>query len=222
MSERPTWRIPRRAHRSLTALADLSPSEFAALFAAVNPSGRLQVADSLIASVRQAAPRMAADADEFVVAIMSLIAALPRDEDAIRPTAKDLVADSPLKLDEDQQGVLVERLVSLLTAESLRLTAKALEVSTEYEHVYSDARILTDIRPVFSDRETTAPAAAVIINNLKLNYYGADGHIREFHVALDRADVQSLRDVLDRALDKMTSITTLIGDAHLASWDGEG
>ncbi len=108
-----------------------------------------------------------------------------------------------------KKDVLVKRLTSLLDNDaSLGVTAKASDVMTEHERIFCEARILSDIRPVFSGDPATA-SAAVIIHNLQLGFH-SEGKHHEIYVALDTADIQTLKDVLVRAEKKTAALEVIL------------
>jgi len=84
----------------------------------------------------------------------------------------------------------------------------------EHEHVWHSARVLTDLRPVFGADPKQAPAAAVIIHNLKIAHQ-AGREIREFFVALDNQDLRKLQEVLERAVKKEASLSSVAEKAGL-------
>jgi len=71
------------------------------------------------------------------------------------------------------------------------------------------ARILTDLRPVFrADAQT--PAAHVIVHNLKLSYRsGFNLEQRDFFIALDHKGLDTLTVVLERAKSKDAALEKL-------------
>src|SRR5205085_649732 len=80
------------------------------------------------------------------------------------------------KLSEEQRETLRKRLELLLGLDStLGVTAKALDVMTEHERTFCTARILSDVRPVFSGGAEHA-SAAVIIHNLQLGFHRDGKH----------------------------------------------
>ena len=112
-------------------------------------------------------------------------------------------------LDSGKAPVFVERLSKILTATSgLRLTTKALEVLMEEEHVFYSARILTDVRPIFTD-DVKKVEAAIIVHNLRI-HFGKDNAHKNFYVALDTIDIAKLREVLDRAEAKASVLQGLL------------
>ncbi|HEX3556342.1 MAG TPA: hypothetical protein VIA62_24245 [Thermoanaerobaculia bacterium] len=97
---------------------------------------------------------------------------------------------------------------------ALSISAKAVGVLTDHPHVYWYSRILTDLRPVFRTDLGERPPAMVVVHNLKIAYRTASEY-REFFVALDTLDVQALRDILDRALEKEKSLRTMAEKSNL-------
>ena len=110
---------------------------------------------------------------------------------------------------ENDKATLETRLAKIFELRrSLSVTTKALDVLTSHDRVFYTARILTDLRPVF-DESGDLIEAAVIVHNLRI-HYGQDDDHRDFYVALDTRDIQSLRDVLDRADKKARSLEELL------------
>lgn len=106
------------------------------------------------------------------------------------------------------------RLEQLLTLEdTLGATAKALDVMTEHERIFCTARILSDIRPVFSGIGERA-SAAVIIHNLQLGFH-RDGKHTEIYIALDTDDLKTLKDVVNRAQEKTVAMESLLKAAEV-------
>jgi hypothetical protein len=91
----------------------------------------------------------------------------------------------------------------------LYIMSKAAGVMTDHEHVYCDARILTDIRPVFLE-VADAPTTAVVIHTLKLVYHEGNENAgrKEFRIALDINDLRNLSDLLKRAITKSETLKT--------------
>jgi|CXWL01.1.fsa_nt_gi hypothetical protein len=90
-------------------------------------------------------------------------------------------------------------LVQILKCEkSIGVTSKALSVMTDHARVFRDARILTDLRPVFGPNPNEPPDAAVIVHTLKIEHM-ADHEHKEFFVALDSLDLDRLEKLVRRA-----------------------
>src|SRR6266496_699761 len=109
----------------------------------------------------------------------------------------------------EKKKKLSDRLTRLLQINgALSVTSKAIDVMTEHDRVFCGARILSDIRPVFSETLENA-AAAVIIHNLEIGYH-QDGTHHDFYVALDTEDIQKLKQVIDRAEKKTIALKSIL------------
>ena len=115
---------------------------------------------------------------------------------------------------EEAKTRLQEHLQALLSLDkSLGVTAKALDVLTEHDKIFCKARILSDIRPVFSVN-TKEASAAVIVHNLQIGFH-RNGEHEDIYIALDTDDVQRLKEVIDRADEKATALKALVNKAQL-------
>jgi len=102
--------------------------------------------------------------------------------------------------------------------QSLGLSAKAVEVQQEYQHIFCNARILTDLRPVFKDEVADVPLAAVIVHLLRISYH--KGELSEqLYVAMDRKDLEDLQKLIQRALTKQGSLRALADKSGLRCLD---
>jgi len=123
-------------------------------------------------------------------------------------------------IDEADRDILKDRLTKLFGLKaSLGLTAKALDISTDAQHLFYTAKVLTDIRPVF-DEEGKVIEAAVIVHNLMIHYGDAGDH-KNFFVHLDPNDVKELRAVLDRAEEKAKALRSLLQRSEVSYLDVE-
>ena len=103
--------------------------------------------------------------------------------------------------------------------------AKTLDLSYDYANLLQDARILTDVRPVF-DRDATAIEAAVVSFTLRLRYDGLDGN-HSLSIALNQEDVRALGAECERAtkkagvaadlMSRRASVRTIITGANESS-----
>jgi hypothetical protein len=105
------------------------------------------------------------------------------------------------------------RLLSLLSVDRLNLVIKAHDFLTEHSHTFGRARILSDIRPVFQDKDQKA-STAVIVHMLNIVYYQA-GERHEFVVALDTKDLEQLTKTLNRATEEAKSLQLIIQSANM-------
>lgn len=124
------------------------------------------------------------------------------------------------KLSDQEWEQFKGRLVNLLSIESLNVLAKALAILRNNERVFHDARIITEIRPIFGSTVEASPTAAVILHMLNITYH-REGRIKEFHIALDTDDLEALREAIDRAETKANTLRSMLDEAHIDYLDTE-
>ncbi|TDE36316.1 hypothetical protein [Antarcticimicrobium sediminis] len=93
--------------------------------------------------------------------------------------------------------------LSLLECESVRLPAKALHLSTDFQQVFASANVITDVRPVF-DGDHASIAGAIVTQTLRIQYVGSGGQggEQEVSLALDLDDIKKLIAELEKAKQK--------------------
>ncbi|MFN6526382.1 hypothetical protein [Nostoc sp. ChiSLP03a] len=111
------------------------------------------------------------------------------------------------------------RLSSLLKALenigfSLDISDKASDLLIEYERIFSDSRIVTDIRPVFDSETERKVEAAILIHTLKIQYKDAEG-TKEFYVALDSDDLDNLHEQIVIAIDNRDALGSVLKKAEI-------
>jgi hypothetical protein len=125
--------------------------------------------------------------------------------------AAEATGDEKLRASPDRWEVLRERLGRILGPTSpLWLSAKANLLRVEQERLFCDARILTDIRPIFGRKASTGPAALTIVHTLKLSYHHGSEELEELFVSLDDDDLQTLKQVIQRAEEKQGALEPLV------------
>lgn len=112
----------------------------------------------------------------------------------------------------------LEVLERLLSIESLGTAMKAQAVLREYQRSYCDARILTDLRPVFGSSADEAPVGAGVVHSLRIAYHERS-ELKEFFVALGEKDLQDLIAILQRAEKKQKSLQRMIEKAQIRLLD---
>jgi hypothetical protein len=106
------------------------------------------------------------------------------------------------------------RLSQLLSVESIDEALRARTLSWEAACVFSRARILTDIRPVFAADAQGKPRGAIIVHSLKLSYL-QNGQERDAYFTLDAKDLSDLSSVLERAKVKENTLQTFLASTDL-------
>jgi hypothetical protein len=115
---------------------------------------------------------------------------------------------------EEERKVLSEKLKSLLTVRPLSLISKAHQLHGEAGNLFSGAKVISDIRPVWEGDPTEHPEGTVIIQTLKLSYYDIEGP-KELYLNLSDDDIETLISALERARDKAVTLTALAKEGWL-------
>jgi hypothetical protein len=123
-------------------------------------------------------------------------------------SAMDAEGIPELRLGSDR-AVFQDRMRALLSVEPLEVLAKAYALQREHEKIFCDARIFTDLRPVFGARTDDPAIGAFVAHTLKIVYHVAGGH-RELYCALDAEDLAKLKAVVERAISKANSLARLL------------
>lgn len=212
----PSIRIPESAYEALRSLAGLTEAQFAELLDGLSKSQPGMSMEAFCEHVALSVkPEDAAIAKQIVGELFRLDAL--RGNLGVNPTQlAEMIYDAAIKeknkdvlFPKETASLLANRITKIFECSyKLSLTAKVSDVSTEHSHVFFSARVFTDIRPIFTE-DATSIDAAVLIHHLVI-HYGENNDHKDFNVALDASDVQSLRQVLDRADKKAALLRELV------------
>lgn len=209
-------RIPKHRKDALVKIASLSNEEVKILFGALAQVPADKYGPSLPADIAQSLTNIAiSNVSEIVDTILSLFPLLISSSKSVSEVVDDIVTavsshtPSPEDLDSRQLDSLRLNLGKLLRVPSICLGAKATSVLFENERNYLDARILTDMRPIY-ELETTEIGGAIITHTLKIEYASEGNAEKEFFVSLSSADVESLIKKLQRAQEKSGKLEKVI------------
>ena len=82
-------------------------------------------------------------------------------------------------------------LLAILLCESVYLAAKAIDVAYDFERIMSDCRIITSIRPVYTDGRDRI-VGNTIVQTLRLEFVTISGARASTSIALDYSDIMDL------------------------------
>jgi hypothetical protein len=216
--------VPERYRSGFSVIARMSDASFNEIASALERAPAFTSAKELSTwVVPEAKSTPAAEAAQIVEALTSLYRVRLRLETSPERIAKDVVGslqeenDPDVPITEQNRKAIADRLAKLLGMESLNVVqTKAQELKGEYEHEFCDARIFTDLRPVFRSNVADAPETMLLVHMLKLGYHDAhEGRHREFYVSLDADDLSSLKAAIERAETKAKSIKSRLDLAGL-------
>ncbi len=142
-------------------------------------------------------------------------------EDVVKQIAQGM---DPMDLSPSELDAIRRHLKVLLDQPNLRNGQNASSLMLDHDRVFSSARILTDMRPVFDYVVPPSIGGGLVIHTLKIVYYKSDGNVDEFFVAMDENDVDLLIKQLERAKSKADTLSKLIvktGVKHIANRSDE-
>jgi hypothetical protein len=215
-------KIPEPYRPGVSVLANLPESSYKAILEALSrsPSSFTRNRELVAWIASEVKDTPALDLAKLVDTLTSLYRLrLRRPGTSIQTLADDVtVAARDIPNFKVPEGVaFTERLAALLALNSLNTIAlKAKELQLESERTFCEARIITDVRPVFGENVDDSPSM-IIVHTLKLGFHES-GH-KDIYVALDAADIASLKKTLERAEDKARKLKALLDATGIRSID---
>lgn len=137
-------------------------------------------------------------------------------------TIEDLVAEVVESATEDEilkDSIKKERFPDRLKRalsfyNSLGITAKAENVMSEHQNVFVDGRILTDLRPIFSEEIEEDKPVTTVIHNLRVTYF-SDNNLKKMVFALDYEDLDKLEEIIMRAKSKEKRLKDICSESEI-------
>lgn len=96
----------------------------------------------------------------------------------------------------------VPALEELFRSDSIFLSAKAADISYDFERVLTASRVLTSLRPVYDPNRTNI-VGVTVVQTLRLEFISSDGRPSNLSFALDIDDLTELRDACEDGLTKL-------------------
>jgi hypothetical protein len=214
----PSLPIPRRYRAGLAAVDRLTDDDVGVLADRLEASAAEISFEELAAQARD---DISADVDlpPLLDAVTSLNTLLPDDGSGAERLAEDVSESDDLGIPPERRPTYAARLNVLMRIPALVIAAHATEVVSQHEKVFHDARILTDVRPVFEHDTSTGVKMAALVASMKVEYHpGGRNAIESVFVSLDRGDLEYLRRIVDRALDKMDVLSELLKERDVPRW----
>jgi hypothetical protein len=212
----PALNIPEQYRSGLIALRDLSESEVATLvetFKGLPPTTWLK--KDLIVAVSAALPGAPAPkVDALIVTLQSLYQVRASTETPLKEFVADVLdamvatGRPDMEVPASNRDYFAARMEAVLGVDSLNFLAKAAALQRDHEHIFHDAKILTDLRPVFH-APNEPPREVILEYTLKVVFHDGNRH-REIYMALDADDMSRLRKVIERAEEKAASLHSLL------------
>ena len=218
----PNIKIPKSAHKPLLELARMEDERFEELLSAIaNAAPKLsqvEFAKSIVASAtsldRATVMPLVNEFFNFDYVRAGTEASQKEIASLIASTAFAARSED-FAITEQDKSVIENRVEKILSVrKAMSLTAKTINVMSDQERVFIKSRVLTDFRPVFSE-DAESIDAGVIVHTLTIHFAQDNDH-KDFYVAMDTADIQKLRDVLDRADKKAKLLSSLFKESKVS------
>jgi hypothetical protein len=136
--------------------------------------------------------------------IFGLIYTFGRIDVSVNEFINELFEYYTLKSKKPIERSLFERKMGNIINDDLpiKVIFKSRILATINQKSFSESRIITDVRPVFRNKDTEELIGQVLINNLKITYI-ENNKSNEFFVILDKNDLQQLKQTIERAERKI-------------------
>jgi hypothetical protein len=115
---------------------------------------------------------------------------------------------------EDSKNLEKKLQIILKASENIKIGVKAVYLQAENDNIFKEARIITDIRHVFKDKENFKEEnlrIGLILHQLRISIQHNDDSQNIF-ISLDSNDLIALRRQIERAIDKEKEMKSYFGD----------
>lgn len=211
--------VPKSQERPLKLLVEMNEDQRERLLAALRTTApRLQV-EEFASELGQSVPEYSDHILEIATMLVSMYVSVDDLQLSPRQFAEGLVKAAEkgqiVRGDQSAEALRAFFTEALRCDDTLGFTAKALNIAAEHERVFLDARILTDLRPVFRAQIETGEPKLLMLRQLKISYLTPTGEKQEVYFALDDEDLRSLREVLQREERKEQWLQRLLEQKQL-------
>lgn len=211
--------IPDHYKDGLVGILNLDDKHYENLLSTLKETPLTLNFPKFMSSVASQVPEVEA-LDEILETLISLYVAIIGHDMSLETFVSELCQaaeekqDEQLKITEENKEIFKDRLFNLLDISSSTDLLKAANVRSDHMNVYQEARILTDIRPVFATNIEDDLRGIVIVHSLKICYSGGN-ESKDFYVAMDDNDIKTLAEIFDRASQKSKKLRAILQDAKI-------
>jgi hypothetical protein len=216
----PIVKIPEEDLLALRDFAGMDEPVFASLLSGIESSQPTLKPSDLVDEIAKIVKMEPAQLFPLLRAILRIYDLKGGAADVAKTVADSAAAQKKVDFPPPLISALQSRLARTLVFDSsLGVTSKALDVMREHERTFCNARIISDVRPIFANT-TKKAAAAVIVHNLRIGYHeSASKAHKEFYVALDAQDIQKLKEVIARAEEKTEALQAIVNASNVRFLD---
>jgi hypothetical protein len=212
-------RIPDRYRAGLEKINVLSLEVVSAITDALKATPGPFSLKQLESIIERVAGLGSEDANKVTITLHSLYAFMAATECPVAELVQVLMGAmaasgvKALAVTDDNKRDFTSKLTHLLSLKPVERASKIEQLKADHSAIFYDAKIVTDMRPVFDDPHER-PIGAIVVHTLKVITHESGQH-KELYFALDNDDVATLKKIADRALDKSSSLKQLLTESNL-------
>lgn len=217
---KPNLRIPEYFHAGLKRLIHLNPDQAVELTEALAKEQPKYFAQQLATQVAKKTRTIPPDDVTEIIRVLNALYSVSKTTEVSATEFVEALCDAAERLElKPSDDALWTRFKSTLEQilsddGALAVAAKASNVISEYDRIFYDVRILTDIRPVFRVDARERPAAMAAIHTLRLSFH-QNGDWQMFFLAMDNKDLAKLKSAITRAEEKAANIAGIIAETQI-------
>jgi hypothetical protein len=212
-------RIPQTARLPLVRLVNASQADFETLVEGLRSEKPLLARRELTRRLLERTTDLDEDdIKEFLDVTLSLATLRVDRNVTAEQLAEEISTATDLQIPDEARPELRNRLTTILKVPSVQQLSKAADLLSRDERVFHQARLTTDMRPIFEEDPSKVPSGAVVVHKLTIEFHTAAG-VEEWQVALDENDLSSLRGIVNRAALKGQALHQFMENAHLMGYE---
>lgn len=220
-----SFKIPQQYQFGITLIIKIDEPLFNRLLSAITEVHPFVDIDSLVLEISPKIEEVSInDLQEILKAIHSIyslrIQGNLKNTEIITGLINAVSSDDTFsQLSAEELAHFKQRLTKILAIDgSISISSQALILLQEYDSIFLNSRIITDVRPVFKAETKEEIAGALVVHTLKIAYQDASGS-KEFYVALDSSDVKKLQEQLSQSLIEAKVIQAMLNKADVVYLD---
>jgi len=220
-------RIPEMYRSGFKQLASMDDPTFNSLISALSTSGLQKSLKSLVEGIGSTVHLEKNVVFDILLSAGSLVSFAESNDLPVSDVVAQL-SDRAIETEVigltgglDREGFR-SRLTKLLADERLYYASKAVELLSEYECTFDSARVMTDIRTVFSRTLDESPKVALVVHNLHIHCNSdASTEGKDYYLAMDSGGLRELQKALSRAMKKERTLASLLKKAGVVYLDSK-
>ncbi len=210
-----TLSVPPRLRDGLASLGALSDECYAAFLDELRDAGSADTVQALASRIENQFPESSRASIEKIITAVDISQSVQKAShvepsefasdawEALKQDAPELIAG----LDREK---FQARLSALISETDIQLTtSKVKELRAEVERHMCGARIISDVRPVFSQDASKPPKAMTIMHTMQIQFHDDTFAHHEFYVSVSREQLTRINEAVERAILKESTLKSM-------------